>query len=79
MDWDFKSAKYGYSTESYLEVLEAEVAPIYSTLDKGYKFMQDNTSIYVAYKVKKWFLDHGIIQLKDWPPYSPDLNLIEHI
>jgi hypothetical protein len=59
MDRGFESAKHGYLAESYLEVLEAEVAPIYSTLDKGYKFIQDNASIYTASKVKQWFLDHG--------------------
>ena len=45
MDRDFESAKHGYSAESYLEVLEAEVAPIYSALPLGYVFMQDNASI----------------------------------
>ena len=44
-----------------------------------YEFIQDNTFIHVAHKVNKWFLDHGIKQLKDWPPYSLDLNPIEHI
>ena len=39
MDRDFESAKYRYSIELYLEVLEAEVGLIYSTLDPGYKFI----------------------------------------
>ena len=51
MDRDFESAKYEYSAESYLEVLEAEVAPTYTLLEKRYKFMQDNTSIHTAHKV----------------------------
>ena len=79
MDRDFESAKHGYSAESYLEVLEAEVAPTYTLLEKGYKFMQDNASIHTAHKVRDWFKAHRILQLKDWPPYSPDLNPIEHI
>jgi transposase len=41
-------------------------------------FMQDNACIYTAKKVKKWFEDKGILVM-DWPPYSPDLNLIEHL
>jgi hypothetical protein len=61
MDRDFESAKHGYSVASYLEVLEAEVAPIYTTLEPGYLFMQDNASIHTARKVKEWFVDHGIL------------------
>ena len=41
--------------------------------------MQDNALIYRAYKVRDWFINNGIIQLEDWPPYSLDLNLIEYI
>jgi transposase len=39
--------------------------------------MQDNASIHTAKKVKDWFMGNGIITT-DWPPYSPDLNPIEH-
>jgi transposase len=39
--------------------------------------MQDNASIHTAHKVKDWFEENGI-QTTDWPPYSPDLNPIEH-
>jgi hypothetical protein len=79
MDQDFESAKHGYLVASYLEVLEAEVVPIYATLKSGYLFIQDNASIYTAKRVKQWFVNHGILQLKDWPAYSPDLNPIEYI
>jgi hypothetical protein len=79
MDRDFESAKHGYSAESYLEVLEAEVGPIYSTLPPGYLFMQDNASIHTSHKVRDWFKEHGVNNITDWPPYSPDLNPIEHI
>jgi len=79
MDRDFESKKHGYSANSYLEVCEAEVAPTFQNLDPGYIFMQDNASIYNAHKVRDWFLDQGIDKFKDWPPYSPDLNPIEHI
>ena len=46
MDRDFKLAKHGYSANSYLEVREAEIAPIFKELDDGYLFMQDNASIH---------------------------------
>ena len=52
MDRDFESKKHGYSANSYLEVLDAEVAPIFSQLEPGYKFMQDNASIQLREKLR---------------------------
>jgi len=78
MDRDFESKKHGYSANSYLEVLDAELLPNYVELGRGaYTFMQDNAAIHTAYKVRQWFIDNGVI-VTDWPPYSPDLNPIEH-
>ena len=79
MDRDFESAKHGYSARSYIEVLDAEVASIFEDLDDGYEFMQDNASIHTAHTVRAWFREHSIRLVINWPPYSPDLNLIEHI
>ena len=79
IDRDFESAKHGYSARSYLEVCEAEIAPIFEELDNGYLFMQDNASIYRAHSVQAWFTAHGITQIGNWPAYSPDLNPIKHI
>lgn len=79
LDRDFESKKHGYSANSYIEVLNAQVAPWYKEMeDPGYIFMQDNASIHTAYKVRDWFVEHGIPRT-DWPPFSPDLNPIEHI
>ena len=79
MDRDFESIKHGCSAESYLEVLNAEVGPIFSTLEPGYEFMQGIASIHMAGKVKEWFEARGITLLEGWPPYSLDLNPIKHI
>ena len=81
MDRDFESKKHGYSAESYLEVLDAQVGPIFEKLSANgdnYDFMQDNAPIHTARKVREWFEVRGIFCLEDWPPYSPDLNPIEH-
>ena len=43
--WDDGSQKHGYSAQSYLEVLDGDVAGIFERLDPGYEFMQDNASI----------------------------------
>ena len=40
--------------------------------------MHDNAPIHTAGSVLDWFIEHAI-PLTDWPPYSPDLNPIEHI
>jgi transposase len=79
MDRDFAAKKYGYSANSYLEVLDGELVLAWERLDPGYKFMQDNAPIYRAGKVTEWFREYGIDILKDWLPYSPDLNPIEYI
>jgi len=39
IDRDFEYKKYGYSAESYLEVLNAEVGFIFSELDPEYEFI----------------------------------------
>jgi Transposase/DDE superfamily endonuclease len=79
MDRDFESQKHGYSAQSYLEVLDGEVAGIFERLDLGYEFMQDNAPIHTAYVVRDWFAEKAIRILANWPPHSPDLNPIEHI
>ena len=40
--------------------------------------MQDNAPIHTAGKIDTWLDNHGITRT-DWPPYSPDLNPIEHV
>jgi transposase len=74
LERDFESKKHGYSANSYIAILEQLVIPNYT---EGLIFMQDNASIHTAQKVTEWFANHGI-RVTDWPPYSPDLNPIEH-
>jgi hypothetical protein len=74
LERDFESKKQGYSANSYLTLLEDLVVPNYTD---DLIFMQDNAPIHTANKVKAWFEERGI-RVTDWPPYSPDLNPIEH-
>jgi transposase len=46
--------------------------------EPGLNFMQDNAPIHTSRAIRQWFLDMAI-PLVDWPPFSPDLNPIEHI
>lgn len=41
-------------------------------------FMQYNSPVHTAHVVQDWLRDELYIVM-EWPPYSPDLNPIEHI
>lgn len=71
---DPRCERNGYSAGSYIEILENNLITIW---EPGLEFMQDNAPIHTARLVKKWLGDHEIPVI-DWPPYSPDLNPIEH-
>ncbi|KAI7971847.1 hypothetical protein EIK77_009240 [Talaromyces pinophilus] len=75
LERDFDSKKNGYSSKSYLKVIEDILPTIY---EPGLLFMQDNAPIHTSKESKAWFVDNGI-KLLDWPPYSPDLNPIENL
>ena len=73
IDRDFESKKEGFTTNSYIEVLDAHA----QYMSDNTCFMQDNASIHTAQKVKDWFKEQKV-WTTDWPPYSPDLNPIEN-
>lgn len=74
MGRDEESKKGGYSHRSYLQVLRDQMPKCW---EPGLIFMQDNAPIHTAQPVASFFQDEGIPTI-DWPPYSPDLNPIEH-
>jgi len=57
IDRDFKSTKYRYSANLYLEVLDNQVVKYYK---EGLIFIQDNALIYTASSVKEWFANYDI-------------------
>ena len=75
LERDFEAKKIGYSANSYLNVLDQNLTQFYKP---GLIFMQDNASIHTAHKMRFWFETHGV-EVMEWPPYSPDLNPIEHL
>jgi len=75
MTRDEEAARNGYSANSYLEILNDQMEVCF---EPDRTFMQDNASIHTAKKIKNWFRDEGI-SLLNWPPYSPDMNPIEHV
>ncbi|TKA64438.1 hypothetical protein B0A49_10136 [Cryomyces minteri] len=71
---DQNAKKKGYPSISYAEALRDQLPLIYQP---GMVFMQDSAGIHTSSLTKDWLREHGIHVLT-WPPYSPDLNPIEH-
>jgi hypothetical protein len=46
----------------------------------GYEpvFQEDNAPCHKSFSTQKWKLEYGVKSV-EWPPYSPDLNPIEHL
>lgn len=72
---DSESKKNSYTSALYLDTLYWGLLPVIG----NDLFMQDNASIHTAHVVRAGFNDEGINTLIGWPPYSPDLNPIEHL
>jgi transposase len=65
----------------YIKLLEYLVKPVINRVNDTLGdavFQQDNAPIHKAKIVMEWFEQQNI-QVDDHPPYSPDLNPIEHI
>lgn len=75
MQRDETRRRAGYTAWSYLEALKEGLLPHYR---RGQLFMADNAPIHTARISKRWLKDHRVKTI-DWPPYSPDLNPIEHL
>jgi transposase len=75
MDRDPDTKRRGYSAKSYMEALTKGLLPYYR---RSQLFMQDGAGIHRARVVQSFFQQHHITTI-DWPPYSPDLNPIEHM
>lgn len=58
----------------YLAMLEDFLTSHYRP---GQVFIQDNAPAHTDHRVKDYLAELGIFHL-DWPPYSPDLNVIEN-
>ena len=65
--------------KNYKEMLETVVFhPENTDLPEKFVFQQDNAPAHKA-RVTKDFLESHRIPVLDWPPYSPDLNIIENL
>lgn len=63
------------NSKAYQDILEEVLFPIY---DPGTMFQQDNAPIHNSKDTMEFLSRNGIWTI-DCPPYSPDLNPIEHV
>jgi transposase len=75
MERDSDAPRGGYSAQSYINTLTKGLLPRYR---RSQYFMHDNAGIHTSRKVRAFIQQHHI-NVISWPPYSPDLNLIEHM
>ncbi|GFR82544.1 transposable element Tcb1 transposase [Elysia marginata] len=59
------------------EILRPHVVP--AIHNQGLTFMQDNAPAHRARITNQFLYENNIPVLHPWPPYSPDLNPIEHL
>lgn len=75
MKGDDNSRRGGVTARVYKQVLEQHLPHI---LGFGAIFMHDNAPIHRAHIIRDWLHSKGIYVMV-WPPYSPNLNLIENL
>jgi transposase len=66
--------------KGYVAVLKDYLIPIIQQYfgRRPCLFQQDGASVHTAHEVSEFFKSHNL-QVLDWPPHSPDLNIIEHV
>jgi len=64
---------------NYVNLIKSKALPIIKLNRKDdFLFQQDNCPIHVSKESMKFF-NEARVALLDWPPYSPDLNIVENI
>ncbi|KAM8708599.1 hypothetical protein ACLKA7_015552 [Drosophila subpalustris] len=67
------------NAQNYNEVLKTAFPHFQNVFHNlHWHFQHDNAPIHTARSVKSWIQDQKV-DLLDWPPYSPDLNIIENV
>jgi len=67
------------NAKAYLNVLEKAFPPLENFFNHlPWTFQHDNAPIHTARVVKSFLKDKNVETL-NWPPYSPDLNIIENV
>ncbi len=71
---DPESARGGVTARSYLQLLKVQLPQL---CGEWTMFVHDNAPIHSAGIIQDYLKESGY-KTMSWPPYSPDMNLIEH-
>lgn len=67
------------NSATYVDILKSRALPIMKlNMDGKIIFQQDNCPIHIS-QFSRNFFQKSNLELLNWPPYSPDLNIIENI
>ena len=71
--------KENINTQVYVEMFDCNFFLKWEDdLPEGFIWMQDNAPPHVSIHTKT-YLENKEIRVLEWPPYSPDLNLIKNV
>lgn len=77
--FSFEIMRGKQNTKKYIDIVEHKAVPIIKLNMQGqFIYQQDNCPIHVSKEAQNFFRKENIDCLK-WPPYSPDLNIVENI
>ena len=60
----------------HLQILQKSLLP---EMFLGENLQQDNAPAHNSILSKTWFSENGLETLENWPPKSPDINIIENV
>jgi len=67
------------NTQNYNSILKTAFSHFQNVFhNQQWHFQHDNAPFHTARSVKTWIQDQKV-NLLDWPPYSPDLNIIDNV
>ena len=75
------SKGFKINSQSYQNTLKNALIPFINEYycDISYVILQDNGRCHISKDTINWFNSNNLNIIKDYPPYSPDFNAIEHI